>query len=102
VRYSELPESNAAPASAIKPTTKKPKIPLPGVFTTYTAYGITEIMYKECGSKADYSMPDVKDDADMPQTDEGEDLGVGETWWHTGESFPNSSLGFSNISQMSD
>lgn len=38
-------------------------------------------------------MPDLKDDADIPQTDEGEDLGIGETWWHTGRCFPSLLLG---------
>lgn len=62
----------------------KLKIPLSNKFTTYTAYGITEILYKECGSKADYTIPKVSNDSEPSQTEEGEDLGVGESWWHTG------------------
>jgi cytochrome b pre-mRNA-processing protein 3 len=62
----------------------KLKISLSNKFTTYTAYGITEILYKECGSKADYTIPKVSDDTEPSQTEEGEDLGVGESWWHTG------------------
>jgi len=51
---------------------------------TYTAYGATEIMYKECARQAEYSIPQAKDkDAEMPKTEDGEDLGVGEGWWHT-------------------
>lgn len=52
---------------------------------TYTAYGATEILYKECARQADYSIPAAKDqEAEIPKTDDGEDLGVGEGWWHTG------------------
>ena len=52
---------------------------------TYTAFGATEILYKECARQADYSIPQAKDkDAEMPKTADGEDLGVGESWWHTG------------------
>ena len=52
---------------------------------TYSAYGATEILYKECARQADYSIPKSKDnDAEMPKTADGEDLGIGEGWWHTG------------------
>ncbi len=55
---------------------------------TYTAYGATELLYKECARQADYSIPQAKDkDADMPKTADGEDLGIGEGWWHTGMLF---------------
>ncbi|THV53000.1 hypothetical protein BGAL_0062g00160 [Botrytis galanthina] len=50
---------------------------------TYTAYGATEELYKTCGAQADYSIPQASDpDAEMPKTEEGEDLGVGRGWWH--------------------
>ncbi|KAA8563757.1 hypothetical protein MFRU_024g00530 [Monilinia fructicola] len=50
---------------------------------TYTAYGATEELYKTCGAQADYSIPQASDpDAEMPKTEEGEDLGVGKGWWH--------------------
>jgi cytochrome b pre-mRNA-processing protein 3 len=45
-------------------------------------------MYKECDRQAIYAMPILEDDADVPQTEEGEDLGIGETWWHTGRRLP--------------
>ena len=52
---------------------------------TYTAYGATEILYKQCARQADYSIPQAKDkDAEMPKTADGEDLGVGDGWWHSG------------------
>lgn len=85
-RYAELPDSHATKVPSVQPVRKKPKIPLAGTFTTYTAYGMTETMYKECRSQAEYSMPQVEEDADLPQTEEGEDLGIGDSWWHTGKS----------------
>jgi cytochrome b pre-mRNA-processing protein 3 len=52
---------------------------------TYTAYGATEIMYGECAIQADYSIPQAKNlDEEMPKTEDGEDLGVGEGWWYSG------------------
>ena len=42
-------------------------------------------MYKECARHADYSIPQAKEkDAETPKTKDGEDLGVGDGWWHTG------------------
>lgn len=39
--------------------------------------------------QADYSIPQAQDDnAEIPKTEEGEDLGVGEGWWHTGTDSP--------------
>lgn len=53
---------------------------------TYTAYAVTEELYKECAAQADYSIPQAQDsDAEVPKTEDGEDLGVGMGWWHTGE-----------------
>jgi len=60
------------------------------VIGTYTAYGATEELYKECARHADYTIPQAQDsDSEMPKTEDGEDLGVGEGWWHTGISIPN-------------
>ncbi|RAL59531.1 hypothetical protein DID88_006525 [Monilinia fructigena] len=54
-----------------------------GLTETYTAYGATEELYKTCGAQADYSIPQASDpDAEMPKTEDGEDLGVGKGWWH--------------------
>jgi cytochrome b pre-mRNA-processing protein 3 len=51
---------------------------------TYTVYGVTESLFKECASQASYSIPQASDpDAEMPKTADGEDLGVGSGWWHT-------------------
>jgi len=41
-------------------------------------------LYLECSTQAEYTIPQAKDDeAEMPKTEDGEDLGVGSTWWHT-------------------
>lgn len=50
---------------------------------TYTAYGATEILYKECALQASYTI-DRAEDADPPKTKDGEDLGIGEGWWNNG------------------
>lgn len=56
-----------------------------GVTETYTAYGVTEDMYRECSKQADYSIPQAADyNAEMPKTEDGEDLGVGSGWWYNG------------------
>jgi cytochrome b pre-mRNA-processing protein 3 len=77
-----------------------PGVASKSIFTTYTAYGSTEILYKECAAKADYSIPQAKDeDADIPVTEDGEHLGVGESWWHTGRVARNQWKSPTNISQ---
>ncbi|KAI9641227.1 hypothetical protein NHQ30_010027 [Ciborinia camelliae] len=59
------------------------KLSSKGLTGTYTAYGATEELYKTCGTQADYSIPQASDsEAEMPKTEEGEDLGVGKGWWH--------------------
>ena len=59
-----------------------------GTIGTYNAYGMTELLYRECAVQADYSMPKLEDDeAEVPKTEDGEDLGVGGGWWHTGKAF---------------
>ncbi|TVY46971.1 Protein CBP3, mitochondrial [Lachnellula occidentalis] len=58
--------------------------PTGGIMGTYSAYGATEELYKECARHADYTVPQAQDsDAETPKTEDGEDLGVGEGWWHT-------------------
>lgn len=54
---------------------------------TYTAYGVTELLYKECARQADYTITQAQQaEEEMPKTEEGEDLGVGDGWWLTGTS----------------
>jgi cytochrome b pre-mRNA-processing protein 3 len=56
-----------------------------GVTETYTAYGRTEELYKECAKQANYTIPQAADtEAELPKTEDGEDLGVGGGWWHDG------------------
>jgi cytochrome b pre-mRNA-processing protein 3 len=44
------------------------------------------LLYKECALQADYSIPQAgQDDQEMPKTEAGEDLGIGEGWWLTGK-----------------
>ncbi|KAH8589391.1 ubiquinol-cytochrome C chaperone-domain-containing protein [Bisporella sp. PMI_857] len=51
---------------------------------TYSSFGVTELLYKECAKQASYTIPKPEDeDVEMPKTADGEDLGVGEGWWHT-------------------
>lgn len=53
---------------------------------TYTAYGVTERLFKDCAKQAEYFIPQASDEnVEMPKTADGEDLGVGEGWWHTGD-----------------
>lgn len=50
---------------------------------TYTVYGVTERLFKECAQQADYTIPQALDaGAEMPKTADGQDLGVGSGWWH--------------------
>jgi cytochrome b pre-mRNA-processing protein 3 len=54
---------------------------------TYTAYGATEMLYRECAQQADYSITQVPDsEVETPKTGDGEDLGIGEGWWLSGKS----------------
>ncbi|CZT48580.1 related to CBP3-required for assembly of cytochrome bc1 complex [Rhynchosporium secalis] len=105
-RYVEPLPPNAPQQSSIPPVTplsggggsKINKAPLPvsmkaaaglqkvtGKATeTYTAYGATEAMYKECARQADYSITlDPESEEEMPKTEDGEDLGIGGGWWLT-------------------
>jgi cytochrome b pre-mRNA-processing protein 3 len=106
-----LPEPNATPATSIPPVTpqvgnggpSKTNTPIShkaaaelrrvaGRTTeTYGAYGVAEALFKQCAAQADYSIPQASDsNAEMPKTADGEDLGVGSGWWHTGNSPPSS------------
>jgi len=63
-----------------------------GTIGTYNAYGMTELLYKECATQANYTMPEAEDDeAETTKTKDGEDLGVGGGWWHTSKAFNRNS-----------
>lgn len=104
--YADTPEPNASTKTSIPITapeisrdgaSTKPKEPLgrtavaefkrlTGRATeTYTAYGVTEVLVNECVKQADYDIPQVADDeTEIPETPDGEQLGVGSGWWYTG------------------
>lgn len=102
-RFAELPEPNAIAATSIPLVTprnggiSKLSTPTPASIKaaqgiknitghtteTYTAYGATEILEKECARQADYTIKKTEDE-DVPKTADGVDLGVGGGWWHTG------------------
>ncbi|KAF9892574.1 Protein cbp3, mitochondrial [Aspergillus nanangensis] len=58
--------------------------PRPGTAAeTYVAYGMTQKLFEACSSQADYSIPQLSQKgAQVPKTEAGEDLGVGEGWWY--------------------
>ncbi|KAL2824678.1 ubiquinol-cytochrome C chaperone-domain-containing protein [Aspergillus cavernicola] len=58
--------------------------PRPGtVAETYVAYGMTQRLFEVCSSQADYRIPQLQEKgAQVPKTEAGEDLGVGEGWWY--------------------
>ncbi|KAG0156552.1 Ubiquinol-cytochrome c chaperone/UPF0174 [Penicillium digitatum] len=50
---------------------------------TYVAYGMTQKLFEACSSQADYKIPQASQKgAEVPKTEAGEDLGVGEGWWY--------------------
>lgn len=56
---------------------------------TYVAYGMTQKLFEACSTQADYKIPQASQKGvEVPKTEAGEDLGVGESWWYTGESIP--------------
>ncbi|KAL3473642.1 ubiquinol-cytochrome C chaperone-domain-containing protein [Aspergillus californicus] len=51
---------------------------------TYVAYGMTQRLFEACSNQADYRIPQLQEKgAQVPKTEAGEDLGVGEGWWYT-------------------
>ncbi|KAL4869966.1 hypothetical protein BDV12DRAFT_67758 [Aspergillus spectabilis] len=58
--------------------------PRPGAAAeTYIAYGMTQKLFESCSSQADYKIPQLQEKgAQVPKTETGEDLGVGESWWY--------------------
>ncbi|PBP20377.1 hypothetical protein BUE80_DR008377 [Diplocarpon rosae] len=74
----------ATPISAGKKALQKVQMATGRATETYTAYGATELLYKEFARQADYSIPQAENsDQEMLKTEDGEDLGVGDGWWLT-------------------
>ena len=94
-----LPEPNATPASSVQPV-QPATGNVPKSFTekelssilknvkgaeTYTAYGVTQELFKKCSIIADYKIPHAgEEDYEVPTTADGEEIGVGGGWWHKG------------------
>ncbi|KAL5364579.1 ubiquinol-cytochrome C chaperone-domain-containing protein [Aspergillus floccosus] len=74
-------------------------MPRPGSSAeTYVAYGMTQKLFEACSNQADYSIPQVSQKgAQVPKTEAGEDLGVGEGWWYQDLGLPPT---FSTWSQV--
>ena len=54
----------------------------PALTETYVAYGVCEVLVKECARQADYTIPQVREkNVEVPKTKDQEDLGVGTGWW---------------------
>ncbi|PYH95361.1 ubiquinol-cytochrome C chaperone [Aspergillus ellipticus CBS 707.79] len=58
--------------------------PRPGTTAeTYVAYGMTQKLFEACSVQADYSIPQISQKgAQVPKTEAGEDLGIGQGWWY--------------------
>ena len=54
----------------------------PSLTETYVAYGVCEVLVKECARQADYTIPQAREkNVEIPKTKDKEDLGVGTGWW---------------------
>ena len=46
---------------------------------------MTQKLFEACSSQADYRIPQLSQKGvQVPKTEAGEDLGVGEGWWYEG------------------
>ena len=90
---SNFPKSSLKHGTTIKPDgfpdttagniSSKLRSALPATTQTYVAYGICEILVKECARQADYEVPQRKEqNVPIPRTEDGQDLGVGSGWWY--------------------
>ena len=68
-------------AKKIVPMAQRPG----GAAEQYIAYGMTQRLFEACSKQGDYTIPQLKEKgAQVPKTEAGEDLGVGEGWWYKG------------------
>ncbi|KFZ06923.1 hypothetical protein V501_06957 [Pseudogymnoascus sp. VKM F-4519 (FW-2642)] len=68
---------------------------------TYSAYGVAEVLYRQCAAQADYSIPEAAmEDEEMPKTADGEDLGQGAGWWHTELGLPPTFSTWSQVTML--
>lgn len=62
----------------------------PATTETYRAYGVCEMLVKECARQADYTIPQALEKKGViPKTKDGEDLGVGSGQWYKGNYTPS-------------
>ncbi|OJJ31768.1 hypothetical protein ASPWEDRAFT_43753 [Aspergillus wentii DTO 134E9] len=89
-RFGEL-HQKLTPFSGLNSQARRPSsrlakaiLPRPGTAAeTYVAYGMTQKLFEACSSQADYRIPQVSQQgAEVPKTEAGEDIGVGEGWWY--------------------
>ncbi|EAA58322.1 hypothetical protein AN5813.2 [Aspergillus nidulans FGSC A4] len=76
-------------ASGFLPRLAKKIVPMAqrpgGAAEQYIAYGMTQRLFEACSKQGDYTIPQLKEKgAQVPKTEAGEDLGVGEGWWYKG------------------
>ncbi|KAL4749364.1 hypothetical protein BDW72DRAFT_134867 [Aspergillus terricola var. indicus] len=74
-------------ASGFLPRLAKNIIPMAqrpgGAAEQYIAYGMTQRLFEACSKQGDYTIPQLEEKgAQVPKTEAGEDLGVGEGWWY--------------------
>ena len=50
------------------------------------AYGACEKLMKECARQAEYTVPQMREKkgTEVPKTEKGEELGIGNGWWYDG------------------
>ncbi|KAL6239178.1 hypothetical protein BDW75DRAFT_152672 [Aspergillus navahoensis] len=66
-------------AKKIAPMARRPG----GAAEQYIAYGMTQKLFEACSNQGDYTIPQLEEKgAQVPKTEAGEDLGVGEGWWY--------------------
>ena len=59
---------------------------VPSMSETYVAYGVCELLAKECARVADYTMPQAAaTNEELPKNEKNEDIGVAKGWWYEGE-----------------
>jgi len=82
----ETPRSDGRAASSTTAQTiaaEARRVLPPSMTETYVAYGSCEKLVKESARQAAYTIPQVSDKSlPIPKTKDGEDLGVGESWWY--------------------
>ena len=74
----------ASPIARMVETIKE-KTPA-GFRENYVAYGVCELLVKECARVAEYKVPQAANlDEEIPKTEKNEDIGIGTGWWYDGK-----------------